>query len=161
MRAMTAVRHVAGVLALSLIQMASAVAQGVPTAVGSRTLNFGPVFPGLVGQVARTDAANAGRFNLRGRRNAEVQVTLTLPATLTAGGGRTMPLGFGANDGGFDTRNRAGSARAFDPRIPLVTRLGNNGRLFVFLGGSVMPSPVQPAGTYNATITLTVAYTGN
>lgn len=153
----------AGLLAglLVLAPLRGVRAQAAPTTSGTNDLNFGPVIPGIATQILRTDAANAGRFELRGTRSAEVQITLTLPAAMTAGGGRTMPLTFGPNDGGYDTRNALRNAPAFDPRVPLVTRLGNSGKLYVWLGGTVTPSGVQPAGTYSATITLTAAYTGN
>lgn len=145
---------------LALGQVAEA--QGRPlTATGTQDLNFGAVFPGVSEQVLRTDAANAGRFEVRGRILAEVRITLTLPATLNASGGRTIPLVFGPNDGGRNTQNNASSATAFDPRVPLVTRLGLPGRLFIFLGGRLNPPSTATAGTYQATITLTSAYTGN
>lgn len=137
-------------------------AQGRPlTATGTQTLNFGTVFPGVPERVNRTDAANAGRFDVRGRILAEVRITFTLPTALTASGGRTIPLVFGPNDGGRNTQNNATTAQAFDPRVPLVTRLGIPGRLYIFLGGTLNPSPTTTAGTYQATITLTSAYTGN
>jgi hypothetical protein len=131
------------------------------TATGTQDLNFGTIFPGVPEQVLRTDAANAGRFDVRGHPRAEVRITVTLPAALTASGGRTIPLVFGPNDGGSSNLNNALIATAFDPRVPLITTLGTPGRLFVFLGGTLTPGPTATAGTYQATITLTSAYTGN
>lgn len=131
------------------------------TAGGSRQLDFGSLFPGVPATVLRTDAVRAGRFNLRGTRRVEVRISFTLPAALTAPGGRTLPLLFGAGDGGFATSNTIGAATAFDPRVPLITRLGNSGRLFVWMGGRALPSTTQSAATYTGTITLTSAYTGN
>ena len=137
-------------------------AQGRPLTVsGDQLLNFGNVFPGVPEVVSRTDAANAGRFEVRGRILSEVSITFTLPPALTASGGQSIPLVFGPNDAGRNTQNNATTAQAFDPRVPLVTRLGAPGRLFVFLGGTLNPPPTAGAGTYLATITLTSAYTGN
>jgi hypothetical protein len=137
-------------------------AQGRPlSAAGGRNLNFGAVFPGVPEIVRRTETARAGRFNLRGTNRAEVQITFSLPVALTASGGRTMPLAWGPNDGGWNTANNINTARAFDPRVPLVTRLSNGGRLFLFLGGTALPASTQRSGTYTATVTLTAAYTGN
>jgi hypothetical protein len=124
-------------------------------------LDFGAVFPGVPAVVSRTDAARSGQFDLRGANQAEVSVTLTLPAALVGPGGQTVPLQFGADDGGYAQNNTIGAATAFDPRTPLVTRLSVSGRLFIWLGGMALPSPTQPSGDYTATITLVAAYTGN
>jgi len=130
-------------------------------ASGQRDLTFGTIFPGVPEVVRRTDATS-GRFNLRGQRRLEVRIVLTLPVVMTrTTGGNTMPIAFGAADGGFNRQNNVGTSQVFDPRAPLVTRLGNNGRLFIWLGGTAMPSSTQRSGIYQATITLTAAYTGN
>lgn len=160
MKAGFAVRIIS-LVALLLLTWRSSQAQGTPTATGTQDLNFGMVFPGVSEVVSRTDAANAGRFDVRGILLLEVRITLTLPAALTASGGRTIPLVFGPNDGGRNTQNNAATATAFDPRVPLVTRLGLLGRLYIFLGGRANPASTTTAGTYQATITLTSAYTGN
>ncbi len=128
---------------------------------GQRNLAFGTIFPGVPEVVRRTDPTS-GRFNLRGRRNLEVRIVLTLPVVMTrTTGGNTMPIQFGAADGGFSRQNNVGTSQVFDPRAPLVTRLGRNGRLFIWLGGTALPSSTQRSGNYRATITLTAAYTGN
>jgi hypothetical protein len=131
------------------------------TAVGQRQLDFGNLFPGVPATVLRTDALRSAAFEVRGTRFAEVRVDFTLPATLTAPGGRVLTLAFAAGDGGYAQTNAIGAATAFDPRVPLVTRLANTGRLFIWLGGTALPSPTQAAATYTGTITLTSAYTGN
>ena len=160
-KAAFAVRLVCG-LAVALLPGSRAEAQGRPlTATGDQQLNFGTVFAGVQQVVSRTDAANAGRFEVRGRVNSEVSITLTLPPALTASGGRTIPLVFGPNDGGRNNQNNATTAQVFDPRVPLITTLGTPGRLFVFLGGTISPPLTASAGDYLATITLTSAYTGN
>ena len=137
-------------------------AQGRPLTVsGTQLLNFGAVLPGVPEIVPWTDAANAGRFSLTGAKNAEVRITFTLPAALIAPGGRTLTLQFGASDGAFNTQNSTAAASTFDPRVALVTRFGQQGRLFFWLGGRALPTTTQVAGTYDGTITLTAAYTGN
>jgi hypothetical protein len=154
-------RGVAVVAALVSLAAAGRVQGQALNATGRQQLNFGAVFPGVPEVVSRTDAANGGRFDLRGRRNSELRITMTLPASLTAPGGLVLPLLFGPNDGGWNTSNVIASARAFDPRVPLVTRLSNRGRLYIYLGGTALPSGTQRSGTYTATVTLTAAYTGN
>lgn len=136
-------------------------AQRPLTAAGDRILDFSNVFPGVPAVVVRTDALRSGAFSLRGTRDAEVQITFTLPAALIGPGALQIPLMFGPGDGGYSTLNTIGNATAFDPRVPLVARLSRNGRFYVWLGSTALPSSTQPAGTYNATVTLMAAYTGN
>jgi len=137
-------------------------AQGRPLSVsGAQQLDFGAIFPGVPAIVVKGDPTFAGRFNVTGIRNSEVQLTFTLPAALSGPGGRTLPLQFGPADGGWNTQNAVATAQAFDPRVPLVTRLSNNGRLYLWLGGTALPSGTQGSGAYAGTITLAAAYTGN
>lgn len=148
--------------ALLLGATAPASAQGRPlNPLGRQNLTFGSLLPGVRTTVSRLDAANAGQFEVRGQRLTEVEIDLTLPAALTSMSGRTLPLEFGPADGGISSTPVIGASTAFDPRVPVRWRLSNNGRAYVFLGGSAVPGPNQAGGTYTATVVLTVAYTGN
>lgn len=129
--------------------------------VGRQMLDFGNVFPGVRTATLRTDAVKAGRFDLTGSNRAELRIIFTLPMALTAPAGQTLPLVFAAGDGGVSQSNSIASATAFDPRVPLIIRLSGTGRLFIWLGGTAVPSSTQQAATYTGTITLTAAYTGN
>ena len=121
----------------------------------------GRVLPGVRTTVSRLDPANTGQFEIRGQRLTEVEIVLTLPAALISASGRTMPLEFGPGDGGISSTNVIGASTAFDPRNPVRWPLSNSGRAYVFLGGSAVPASTQAGGTYQATVVLTVAYTGN
>ncbi len=135
-------------------------AQGrVLGAFARQDLRFGVVVPGLPTVVTRLDA-NAARFEIRGERRAEVSVTLTVPTELVSPGGGRMTIRFHPDDGGFATTPADANSQAFDPRVPLVTTLSPGGRLYLWLGGTVAPGAVQPPGRYQATISLTVSYTG-
>lgn len=146
---------------LALSVSGSLASQGRPLSVtGRNDLAFGPLFPGITAQVSRTDVARAGHLEIRGLKDAEVQIVLTLPTALVDGGGRTVPLQFLGGDGGYSMNNAITAATAFDPRTPLVTRLSNNGRLYLWLGGRALPGPTQPAGSYAGGISVSVTYTG-
>ncbi len=137
-------------------------AQGRPLSVtGQNQLTFAAVFPGVPEMVGYADALNAGSFQVRGANRTEVTLSFTLPAALTAAGGRSLPLQFGPSDGGWNTQNDVATARAFDPRVVLTTRLSQQGRLFLWLGGTALPTATQAAGSYAGTVTLSAAYTGN
>jgi hypothetical protein len=132
-------------------------AQGKPLNVtGVRGLTFGVVFPGVPRVVLRTDAANAGQFDIGHAKFSPIQITFTLPAVMNGPAGATMPLVFGANDGGYSSPETITSQVGFDPRVAFATALDKNGRAAVFLGGRAQPAPSQRAGNYTATITMTI-----
>jgi hypothetical protein len=126
----------------------------------SQPLDFGPIVAGVPSTVDWSDAARAGVWLVRGGRNAEVVVFLTLPSELVGPGGARLPLHFGAQDAAW-FRHQVHRETLFDPSSPFVDQLGVNGRGQVQLGGTVMPDFAQPSGEYTATVTLTVAYVGN
>lgn len=156
-------RAVLVALALGLVTVpvhAQGRAGGRPLSVfGRQTLTFGAVLPGVPTTISRTDALNAGEFEVRGQKDAQIQIDLTLPAAMTSGT-LSLPLRFGPADGGYSQSGTIAAANVFDPRVQLVTALSSNGRLYVYLGGTALPSPQQGPGAYAGTIVLTVAYTG-
>ena len=129
-----------------------------------RGVDFGTVPPGLATSVDPRTSPQAGKFEIRGTRNAEVSVTLTLPAALTVGA-FAMPVGFGATGACYRNRDQQPLCAYFDPSVPLVTRLRNrpfpDNLVVVWVGGTVTPALTQFPGVYRASITLTAAYTGN
>jgi hypothetical protein len=132
-------------------------AQGKPLNVtGARGLTFGAVFPGVPRVISRTDAANAGQFDVGYVKFSPIQITFSLPAAMTGPAGATMPLVFGANDGGYSSPETITSQVGFDPRVAFATALDKNGRAAVFLGATAQPVPSQRAGNYTATITMTI-----
>lgn len=139
----------------------AALAQGGnrPVSVTTRqALSFGTVIPGVPVTVSRTDPLAAGQVEIRGNRGVQVSIQITLPATMSGPFGATMPMSFGSADGGYAQTNSIATATAFDPRSPLVATLSGQGRLFIYLGGTVSPPVTQRAGAYSATITVTAAY---
>lgn len=147
-------------VALAMVGASPAVGQKPLMPGAARDLQFGVLLPGLETQVPWTDPMMAGRFEIRGTKDAEVRIDVTLPASLISSGGQMVPLQFGSTDAGFGTRPALRQAQVFDPRSPLVTRLGRGGKLLLWLGGRAQPGTTQQSGVYNATITVTVAYTG-
>ena len=122
-------------------------------------MTFGTIIAGVPTSISRTDALNAAQFEVRGRKDALVRVDLTLPASMVHNpGGATMPLEFGASDGGQANNPVITTAIAFDPRASLTATLSGNGRLYLYLGGTARPTVRQTPGSYSATITVTVSY---
>jgi hypothetical protein len=138
--------------------LAQATVQTPLTVTGVSNLDFGNVFPGVNSTVLLTDAG-AGHFQIAGVLNAEIDLSFSsLPATLVSGG-NSMPIAY---TGGWNTAANPGTATAFTPSVGLIERLdAATGELHVYLGGTLTIAGNQPAGLYQATITLDAAYTGN
>jgi hypothetical protein len=131
--------------------------QGRPlTVTGARNLIFGTVLPGVPRVVLRTDPTNSGQFDIRGPNSAQVLLTFVLPVAMTGPAGALMPLSFGAGDAGYSQSQAIGSQVGFDPKQPFTATLPISGRGSVFVGSTANPVASQRAGTYTATLTLTV-----
>lgn len=122
---------------------------------GFQALNFGNVFPGVNKAIAASDLANAGRFDITGQNGATVNMSFTLPATLSSAG-NTMPIGTFTGIHALVSTQAGGVS--FTPSAGATTVLSGGGLLFVWIGGQVQPATNQAAGVYTGTILLTVVY---
>jgi hypothetical protein len=143
----------------------SAVLSPTALAVGSlRNLQFGNVTPGVTLTIDPRTSASAGEFEIQGTKNAEVAITMTLPSQLSTGFW-TMPISFGPTSGCWKKGTGQAGCTTWDPSTVLIARIRNqnppNNHLWVWLGGTVSPSPTQNPGVYIGSITLSVVYTGN
>ena len=126
---------------------------------GIQGVSFGSMVPGISKAVPRTDALNAARFDIKGAGSGRmVELQFSLPAVLTGPGGASLPLSYTAGDAGFSAQQAIGNQTGFDPRTAFIATLSGNGRGSVFLGCRASPAVNQPAGSYSATLTLSVAY---
>ncbi len=122
-------------------------------------VSFGTMLPGVSTVVPRTDGARAAEFDIKGTGGGRVvQLQFTLPAALSGPSGATIPLSYSAGDAGFSAQQSIATQVGFDPRQSYTATLSGNGRASVFLGATANPSTSQTAGSYSATLTLTVAY---
>ena len=131
-------------------------AQRPLTIQGTRSLTFGTLLAGVNKSVLRTDAIHSGQFDINGPSRSNVLLTFTLPTAMAGPAGATLPLSFGANDGGWSPPQQIGSQGGFDPRVPYNAPLDQNGKVSVYLGGTAKPTANQKAGSYTGTVTLTV-----
>jgi hypothetical protein len=95
-------------------------------------------------------------FEIHGSRHEAVRVEFLLPESLNSDEGFELPISFGPGDGSSATDLGRFHGVEFDPRQPLIATLGANGKLYIRLGGTVLPSYGQAAGTYRATVFLSV-----
>jgi hypothetical protein len=129
-------------------------------------LRFGVLIPGTPVTLNPRTSLSSGKFEIRGVRRAEFTLDFTLPIELRAGGGpHTIPLSFGANAACGRDLDIQNACSLFDPAVTLTDRIRNRpppeNTYFVWLGGTVSPSPTQFPGVYSAVVTATVQYTGN
>ena len=126
-------------------------------------LVFGDMFPGIPKTISKNAAGSAAEFYISGTAGAEVTVEFTLPTYMNSGG-FNMQMVFTDADCAMDSSATPDQSNPgnddLDPWHTIPSRLGFNG-LTVWLGGMVIPKVVQYPGDYNATIVLTVTYTGN
>lgn len=132
----------------------------IPTpllALALNDLEFSTVLPGIPSSVPVHDPRHAGLFEIQGPPDGSVRVEFVLPAALSSDGGALLPISFGPGDGFADfSRGRPPRGLLFDPHAPVTGTLGPNGRLFVRMGGTVLPAQTQAGGAYRATISMTV-----
>ncbi len=150
---------------VSLAGRATATVYGVPiTFLNLQNLDFATVTRGVPKTVVQNTAA-AGKVRVAGQPNAFTQIRFTLPTQLQniqALPGITMPISFAANSARWRrTNDRPNGGRIFNPAVGVNNaRFGNNANpyYFVYLGGTVNPSPTQTPGIYQGTIILTITY---
>jgi hypothetical protein len=129
-------------------------------AIALGDLNFGFVLPGIAVSVSPRDI-HAGLFEIAGPGNASVRVEFNLPVHLVASHGAWLPVSFGSADGFWNYQAGIPGGQVFNPHGPLISVLGASGRLYVRIGGTVLPGRPQPGGLYSATIYLTVYNLGS
>ena len=130
------------------------------------SLDFGQLVPGTPVTIAPRTSASAGKFEIRGARRAEFTLDFTLPTLLRAGNGpHTIPLAFGGSAACHATQDNQNACNLIDPSVALMARIRNqappDNTHYVWLGGTVTPSPTQFPGVYTAVVIATVQYTGN
>jgi hypothetical protein len=129
----------------------------------NNNLEFGSVFPGVPKSISKKSPGEAAEFHISGTPNAEITIDFSLPTYMHTSG-NNMVLQYSATDCAMDSSavpDQANPGRDnLNPWQTMTYRLGTNG-LTIWLGATVVPLQMQRPGSYSATVTLTVTYTGN
>ena len=149
---------------------ATANVQTALSIVAIQNLQFGSVFQGVAKTVANDDAASSGIFTITGASSAGISAYMTLPQYIaTASGDDRMNIAFNNTDLSIDSTSNAdpsafgdGWADVDPNNIPNGLVIGSDAtsHTMLFLGGRVLPSVDQSAGSYTGDIIVTVAYNG-
>lgn len=123
---------------------------------GVTTLDFGDVLPGINATVDAAADAAAGRFDLTGYASQGVNLSFTLPANLSSGG-NLLPIA--SWTGCLNATATQAGCSSFTPSAgSTASAFSGAGALSVYVGATVSPAGLQPAGIYSGTITLNAAY---
>ena len=137
---------------------------GPITFLNLQNLDFATVTRGVPKTVVQ-NTAFGGKVRVAGTPNAFAQIRFTLPTQLPniqALPGINMPISFAANSARWRrTNDQPNGGTIFNPAVGVNNaRFGGNANpyFFVYLGGTVNPSPTQAPGIYQGTIILTITY---
>ncbi len=126
-------------------------------------LTFGDIFPGIPKSISSHTPGAAAEFTISGTAGAEITVDFTLP-TYMSSSGYNMQLIFNETNCAMDSSATPDQTNPgndnLDPWDTITYRLGSGG-LTIWLGGTVVPRLNQKNGDYDASIVLTIMYTGN
>lgn len=168
---------VLAVLSLPCVVAGQDVAVGSATATvvttisvtASSPLALGDIMQGVPSSVANNNAS-AAIFEITGQGGSGVDLYLQLPEYLAlSDGSDRMTITFSSTDASVDTTgagdpttmNASNGWQNTNPyNLPAAAVIGAAGT-DVYLGGKVIPSPNQKAGSYSGDIVLTVAYNGS
>ena len=138
--------------------------------VGTRALQFGTIVPGTTTVTVLPRSRAGGEYRIAGVKNRKsVDISFTLPTSLTGPGGATIPLSFNGNYAGLCEIDDAtgncdlASYVTWNPVTTptfhdLPTRYKPGRKVYsydayqVYMGGVASPSVTQRQGSYSATI---------
>lgn len=150
-----------------VIGTATATVVSAITASATASIAFGTIYQGVPTTVANNDAT-AAIFELTGQTGSGLSVTMQLPEYLAlADGSDRMTISFGSTSASIDTTG-AGDPTAMagskgwqnvNPYSLPTALMGSSGT-DIYLGGKVLPSIFQSAGSYSGDIIITITYNG-
>ena len=120
-------------------------------------LSFGLLLPGRTEVVPATDVARRAMVALAG--SGQVDVTLVLPSSLSTRDGMSIPLQFGANDGGL-LLSAGAPTLPLDPFQVNRVSLAPDRTAYLVLGGTALPAVSQRPGHYSARVLIIVSQPG-
>lgn len=135
--------------------------------VTTRDLQFFTVFPGVAKAVVFGDntasSKIAGRFQIAAEAGSTVSLTWnTLPTNLISGSNQ-LPISItGCSTTSATAVGCTANYTFTNGNITMPAGVaGSTQNQYIFVAGTVTPGASQPAGSYSAAVTVTVAYTGS
>jgi hypothetical protein len=122
-----------------------------------QSLSFGLLLPDRPETVPVTDVARRALVAFSG--SGPVDVTLVLPAGLTAANGESIPLRFNSNDAGM-LLSLGGTVSPLNPHQVNRLHLVPDRTVHFVLGGTALPSAAHHPGHYTGRVLLIVTQPG-
>lgn len=124
-----------------------------------QNLTFGFLLPGVATSVDAATITQSGQIQVEAPIGTNFQVQFTLPNTMS-GAGTTLPVSFGASDGGAAPSANPASMQRFNPNGATRWQLVTTTKATFFLGGRASPRVGQPVGGYTAPVIVTITNLG-
>lgn len=146
------------VVATALLGTAGAASAQGPAAntvevVRVRDLEFGVVVAGVAATVLPSDAG-AAEFEISAPPASSLFLTFSLPIQLRSGAD-VLPVSFGSGSAEWSQRKSAAGRTSFDPGTGTQVDLERGRNVYLWLGATISPPALQPAGAYTGVVTLT------
>jgi hypothetical protein len=123
-------------------------------------LSFGQVLPAVPEVVPPSDVVRRGEIEIRGARSFTLE--LVLPANMVSATGALLPLSFAPTDATITWLGHNRPPKAFDPGTPQDFRIPKRASgASIQIGGTAIPDPTQPPGSYSATLVIIISNAGN
>ena len=150
-------------LAMATIEVPALRAQS-PTITVFQGLTFGMSLGNTTNTVAPTDPTAAAfliqvpGYTMSKYAYASINVSITLPYSLTAGGSHTMNVSYSTNSACWNTTNSFSGITYFGPSSGINQQIYANTplNLYIWIGGTAAPGGSWlPSGNYTGTISVT------
>lgn len=122
-------------------------------------IDFGDsIFPGVDKTVLFTDL-NAAEFEITGEANRQVIILFQLPSVLNDQESTSLDIDFSSTDAGYNPNSADPmDATVFNPNNSATATLNNEGKLYVWIGATVLPLHTQSGNPYQGSLILDVSY---
>lgn len=122
--------------------------------VKNKDLDFGKVAQGVGAVAISTTSPKAVKFTITGEPWEDIRISYTSPARLQSGANQ-MPF---SPDVKVDSTDVPAYSMAFALTSGSSFFLNEDGKAYVFLGGSINVPIAQPRGSYTGTFAINVEY---
>lgn len=122
-------------------------------------MNFGDsIFPGVEKTVLFTNS-NAAEFEITGEADRQIIILFQLPSVLQDQSSTSLDIDFSSTDAGYNPDSADPmNATVFNPNNGATATLNSVGKLYVWIGATVIPLHTQTGNPYQGSLILDISY---